>query len=131
MEAVKSLLKPKPTPQQQLREWQRRLRNEGRNIDRQIRDVQREEKKVEKSIREAAKRNDIGSAKALAKEVVRSRKAVNRLYENKAQLNSISMHLGEIVGNESPLIYYISSHTPIVLMPNCLRIQSPILQCAC
>jgi charged multivesicular body protein 3 len=37
MEAVKSLLKPKPTPQQQLREWQRRLRNEGRNIDRQIR----------------------------------------------------------------------------------------------
>ncbi|KAL5218610.1 hypothetical protein ABZP36_019294 [Zizania latifolia] len=63
MEAVKSLLKPKPTPQQQLREWQRRLRNEGRNIERQIRDVQREEKKVEKSIREAAKRNDIGSAK--------------------------------------------------------------------
>jgi hypothetical protein len=37
MEAVKSLLKPKPTPQQQLREWQRRLRNEGRNIERQIR----------------------------------------------------------------------------------------------
>lgn len=27
-----------------------------------------------------------------------SRKAVNRLYENKAQLNSISMHLGESVG---------------------------------
>ncbi|MBA0841533.1 hypothetical protein Goarm_004020 [Gossypium armourianum] len=26
-----------------------------------------------------------------------SRKAVNRLYENKAQLNSISMHLGESV----------------------------------
>jgi hypothetical protein len=37
METVKNLLKPKPTPQQQLREWQRRLRNEGRTIDRQIR----------------------------------------------------------------------------------------------
>ena len=35
---------------------------------------------------------------ALAKEIVMSRKAVNRLYENKAQLNSISMHLGESVG---------------------------------
>lgn len=35
---------------------------------------------------------------ALAKELVRSRKTVNRLYENKAQLNSISMHLGESVG---------------------------------
>uniref|UniRef100_A0A453MW57 Uncharacterized protein n=1 Tax=Aegilops tauschii subsp. strangulata TaxID=200361 RepID=A0A453MW57_AEGTS len=99
MEAVKSLLKPKPTPQQQLREWQRRLRNKGRNIERQIRDVQKEEKKVEKAIRDAAKRGDMGSAEALAKELVQSRKAVNRLYENKAQLNSISMHLGEIVGN--------------------------------
>jgi charged multivesicular body protein 3 len=39
--------------------------------------------------------------KALAMEVVRSRKAVNRLYENKAQLNSISMHLGEIVGTNN------------------------------
>ncbi|XP_044396108.1 uncharacterized protein [Triticum aestivum] len=51
-------------------------------------DVQKEEKKVEKAIRAAAK--------ALAKELVQSRKAVNHLYENKAQLNSISMHLGKI-----------------------------------
>lgn len=35
---------------------------------------------------------------ALAKEIVRSRKTVNRLHENKAQMNSISMHLGESVG---------------------------------
>ncbi|BAF10614.2 Os03g0108400 [Oryza sativa Japonica Group] len=117
MEAVKSLLKPKPTPQQQLREWQRRLRNEGRNIDRQIRDVQREEKKVEKSIREAAKRNDIGSAKALAKEVVRSRKAVNRLYENKAQLNSISMHLGEIVAT-ARTVGHLSKSTEVMKLVN-------------
>ncbi|EMS49932.1 Vacuolar protein sorting-associated protein 24-like protein 1 [Triticum urartu] len=63
--------------------------------------VQKEEKKVEKAIRDAAKRGDMGSAKALAKELVQSRKAVNRLYENKAQLNSISMHLGEIVAFEA------------------------------
>lgn len=37
-------------------------------------------------------------SQALAKEILMSRKAVNRLYENKAQLNSISMHLGESVG---------------------------------
>ncbi|XP_010267215.1 PREDICTED: vacuolar protein sorting-associated protein 24 homolog 1-like [Nelumbo nucifera] len=97
MDKVKSLLKPKPNPQQQLRDWQRRLRQECRNIERQIRDVQREEKSVQKAIREAAKRNDMVSAKALAKEIVRSRKAVNRLHENKAQLNSIAMHLGESV----------------------------------
>ncbi|KAJ9558864.1 hypothetical protein OSB04_013478 [Centaurea solstitialis] len=97
MEKVRNMFMPKPNPQQQLRDWQRRLRQECRNIERQIRDIQREERNVQKAIREAAKRNDMGSARALAKEVVRSRKTVNRLYENKAQLNSISMHLGESV----------------------------------
>ncbi|KAF7805639.1 vacuolar protein sorting-associated protein 24-like protein 1 [Senna tora] len=105
MEKVMNILKPKSNPQQQLRDWQRKLRQECRNIERQIRDIQREEKNVQKAIRDAAKRNDMGSAKptnliprkALAKELVRSRRTVNRLHENKAQLNSISMHLGESV----------------------------------
>ncbi|KAK4255152.1 hypothetical protein QN277_008186 [Acacia crassicarpa] len=97
MEKVMNVIRPKPNPQQLLRDWQRKLRQECRNIERQIRDIQREEKNVQKAIKEAAKRNDMGSAKALAKELVRSRKTVNRLYENKAQLNSISMHLGESV----------------------------------
>ncbi|GMP98862.1 hypothetical protein CsSME_00046582 [Camellia sinensis var. sinensis] len=97
MEKMKNMLKPKANPQEQLRDWQRRLRQECRNIERQIRDIQREEKSVQKAIKEAAKRNDMGSAKALAKEIVMSRQTVNRLYENKAQLNSISMHLGESV----------------------------------
>ncbi|KAK7844353.1 vacuolar protein sorting-associated protein 24 like protein 1 [Quercus suber] len=57
MDKFKSMIKPKANPQEQLR------------------DVQREEKSVHKAIREAAKRNDMGSAKALAKEIVMSRKA--------------------------------------------------------
>ncbi|CAL5082930.1 unnamed protein product [Urochloa decumbens] len=117
MDKVKSLLKPRPTPQQQLREWQRRLRNECRVLDRQIRDVQREEKNVEKAIREAAKRNDMGSAKALAKELVRSRRAVNRLYENKAQLNSVSMHLGEIVAT-ARTVGHLSKSTEVMKIVN-------------
>ncbi|KAL0887296.1 hypothetical protein Bca101_011279 [Brassica carinata] len=88
MEKMMNIIKPKPDPKQLLRDWQRKLRQECRNIERQIR---------------AAKRNDMVSAKcvsglvfqALAKEIVSSRRTVNRLYENKAQINSISMHLGE------------------------------------
>lgn len=37
MEKVMNIIKPKPNPQQQLRDWQRRLRQECRNIERQIR----------------------------------------------------------------------------------------------
>uniref|UniRef100_A0A6N2KFY4 Uncharacterized protein n=1 Tax=Salix viminalis TaxID=40686 RepID=A0A6N2KFY4_SALVM len=76
-----NIIKPKPNPQQQLRDWQRRLRQESRNTEH----IQREEKTVQKAIRDAAKRNDMVSAKALAKEIVTSRRTVNRLYENKAQ----------------------------------------------
>jgi charged multivesicular body protein 3 len=91
MEKVMNILKPKPNPQEILRDWQRKLRQESRNIERQIRgnslslfsyfktlihfflsffvfvlfnlDIQREEKNVQKAIKEAAKRNDIGYAK--------------------------------------------------------------------
>ncbi|KAG2299914.1 hypothetical protein Bca52824_036386 [Brassica carinata] len=97
MEKMMNIIKPKPDPKQLLRDWQRKLRQECRNIERQIRDIQKEERNVQKTIKEAAKRNDMVSAKALAKEIVSSRRTVNRLYENKAQINSISMHLGESV----------------------------------
>lgn len=43
-------------------------------------------------------------------EIVRSRKTVNRLYENKAQMNSISMHLGESVGMITCLYICILFH---------------------
>ncbi|CAM6104317.1 unnamed protein product [Calypogeia fissa] len=117
MEKVIGLLKPKPTPQEQLREWQRKLRQETRNIDRQIRDIQREEKGVQKSIKEAAKRNDMGSALSLARELVNARKVVNRLCENKAQLNSISMHLGESVANVKA-VGYIQKSTEVMKLVN-------------
>lgn len=60
---------------------------------------------------------------SLAKEIVRSRKTVNRLYENKAQLNSISMHLGESVGMIlfSSLVFLLSFYLESILITlNCL-----------
>uniref|UniRef100_A0A0D9WYT0 Uncharacterized protein n=1 Tax=Leersia perrieri TaxID=77586 RepID=A0A0D9WYT0_9ORYZ len=116
MEALKGLLKP-PTPRQQVREWQHRLRNERISLDRRIRELQREEKKVERAIREAAKRDDTVSAKILAKELVRSRRAVNRLYENKAQLNSVSMRLGQVIGTDR-MVTQMSKSTEVMKMIN-------------
>ena len=58
-----------------------------------VSEIQREEQKVKKSIKDAAKRGDISSAKQLAKEIVRSRKAVSRLHTSKAQMNSVVMQM--------------------------------------
>lgn len=90
-------------------------------MERQIRDVQREEKNVQKAIRDSAKRNDMVSAKALAKELVRSRRAVERLYENKAQLNSISMHLGESVATARTVGHLSKSAEVMKLVNNLMK----------
>ncbi|EFJ14961.1 hypothetical protein SELMODRAFT_180699 [Selaginella moellendorffii] len=130
MDRVKGVFKPRPTPQEQLREWQRRLRQEARNVERQVRDIQREEKNVQKSIREAVRRNDTGSAKArphfhfflfLAKEIVRSRKVIDRLYENRAQLNSISMHLGESVATAKAVGHLAKSAEVLKMVNNLMK----------
>ncbi|PNG99452.1 Vacuolar protein sorting-associated protein 24 1, partial [Tetrabaena socialis] len=53
----------KEDPKELVRKWQTTLRAEQRGLDRQIRDIQFEEKKVQKAIRDAAKRGDMGAAK--------------------------------------------------------------------
>ena len=55
-----------PDPKELVRKWQSQLRTEQRQLERSIRDIQFEEKKIHKSIKEAAKRNDLGSAKVWA-----------------------------------------------------------------
>ncbi|ONK56985.1 uncharacterized protein A4U43_C10F15360 [Asparagus officinalis] len=121
METVKNLLKPKPDPQQH-ENGSGSSGKECRNVERrQASNVQREEKNVQKAIKDAAKRNDMASAKILAKEIVRSRHAVNRLYENKAQLNSISMHLGELVATARTVGHLSKSAEVMKLVNNLMK----------
>jgi len=84
---------PKKTPKEQVREWSSQLRKEGRKLDRQILTIKREEEKVKRSIKDAAKKNHKDVCNILAKEIIQSRKAVNKLYTAKAQLNSIDMQM--------------------------------------
>ena len=56
-------------------------------------EIKQEELKVKNSIKQAAKKGDMSSAKMLAKEVVRSRKAVSRLHTSKAHMSSVVMQV--------------------------------------
>lgn len=62
-------------------------------IDRQIRDIQREEEKVKRSIKDAAKKGQKDVCIILAKEMIQSKKAVNKLYASKAQMNSVLLSM--------------------------------------
>lgn len=80
------------TPEEQAKEWIRNLRHEQRQIDSQIVKIQREQNKVKVAMKQAAKKDD-GSVRILAVEMVRSKKAVSRMYAAKAQMNSVAMEL--------------------------------------
>lgn len=74
-------------------EWSHKLRKEGYNLDRQIRSIQREEDKIKRSLKEAAAKSDKQVCTILAKEIIRSRKAISKIYTSKAHLNSVQMQM--------------------------------------
>ena len=53
---------------------------------------------MKRSIKDAAKKNHKDVCNILAKEIIQSRKAVNKLYTAKAQLNSIDMQMKNQLG---------------------------------
>ncbi|ORX57092.1 hypothetical protein BCR36DRAFT_278715, partial [Piromyces finnis] len=76
-----------------VRKWRREFRTQERQIDRQINSITMEENKIKASLKQASKRGDKKICTALAKEIIHSRNAKNKLYETKAQINSILMSL--------------------------------------
>jgi charged multivesicular body protein 3 len=83
----------KLTPKEQQKKWKKDLRKQQRELDKQIRTAKRQEAKVKKEIKKYAKSGDIKIVKTLAKDIVKGRKLVERLYTAKAQINSVSMQL--------------------------------------
>jgi charged multivesicular body protein 3 len=81
-------------PQELAKKWQRQLREEARQLDRQIRDIAREEAKCKLEIRKLAKVGGQEVAmKTLAKEIVHSQKAVERIQIAKIHIASCSMQI--------------------------------------
>lgn len=58
-----------------------------------MRAIRAEEEKVKRTLKQAAAKNDRETCNILAKEVVRARKAVNRIYTSKAHLNSVQLQM--------------------------------------
>ncbi|ENN79434.1 charged multivesicular body protein 3-like [Dendroctonus ponderosae] len=80
-------------PKEMVTEWNHKLRKEGYQLDRQVNSIKREEEKVKRSLKEAAKKGDKDTCTILAKEIIRARKAVNKIYTSKAHLNSVMLQM--------------------------------------
>jgi len=62
-------------------------------MEREIMRIKREEDKIKREVKQYAAKNELTAVKTLAKELVRSRRATNRMYDAKTQLNSVCMEL--------------------------------------
>jgi len=83
----------KLTPDEVVKKWKHELTKEERTLERTIRGIEQEENKVKVEIKNLAKKGDKNNVKTLAKELIRSRKAKEKLYNSKAQLHSVSLQL--------------------------------------
>lgn len=91
-----------PDPKELLREWQKKMRTEKRNIDRQIREIDREEKKLQLEIKKLARMGgQEASIRILAKNIVQSRQATTKLYTAAANINAVSMQMRTMAAQAS------------------------------
>lgn len=86
------LAKPKD-PLEDLKKWKRDLAKEMRTMDREVRNIEAAEKKSMDECRKLGKQGRTEACKIIAKEILRTRAARDRMLQSKAQLSSISMQL--------------------------------------
>ncbi|KAF8882212.1 vacuolar sorting protein Vps24 [Mucidula mucida] len=84
-----------PTPEEKVKAWQNKLRQETRLLDREMRQLDLATTKVRASVKQLAQKGDVKSARILAREVVRSDKQKDRISVSKARLGSIGTQLNQ------------------------------------
>jgi charged multivesicular body protein 2A len=87
------------TPREVLRENQRLLRRSVREIERERISLQQQEKKIIVEIKKSAKQGQMGAAKILAKDLVRTRNQIQKFYKMKTQLQAVSLRIQTLNSN--------------------------------
>lgn len=68
-------------------------------MDRNIKAIQREEAKIKISLKETAKKGDRDACLVLARSLIHSKKAIERLEVSKAQMESVRLHMNQQLAN--------------------------------
>ena len=88
------------TPQEILKQNQRALTRSQRDLDRERVKLEQQEKKLIIDIKKSAKLNQIGAVKIMARDLVRTRRYVQKMHETRAQLQQISLQIQTFSSNQ-------------------------------
>ncbi|KAI8091330.1 Snf7-domain-containing protein, partial [Gilbertella persicaria] len=83
----------KKTPAELLRQHQRSLQKAQRELDRERERLERQEKKLILDIKKSAKENQMGACKVMAKDLVRTRRHIQKFYSMKTQLQAVGLRI--------------------------------------
>jgi len=89
------------TPQEIIKEQQKTINKSVREIEREKNRLQRSESKIIADIKKAAAEGQMGAARVMAKDLVRTRKHVEKMYKMKTQLQAVSLRIQTVKSQAS------------------------------
>lgn len=81
------------TPAERLRKHQRALEKTQRELDRERVKLENQEKKLVADIKKSAKNGQMGPLRIQAKDLVRTRRYIQKFYQMRTQLQAISLRI--------------------------------------
>jgi len=88
------------TPAEMLRQHQRALQKAQRELDRERVKLEAQEKKLISDIKKTAKANQLNACKVMAKDLVRTRRYVQKFYQMKTQLQAVGLRIQTLRSNQ-------------------------------
>lgn len=83
---------------------QRSLERTQRELDRERTKLESQEKKLIQDIKKAAKQGQMGSCQVMAKDLVRTRRYIQKFYQMKTQLQAVSLRIQTVGTNQQMMM---------------------------
>ncbi|KND01568.1 ESCRT-III subunit protein DID4 [Spizellomyces punctatus DAOM BR117] len=88
------------TPAELLRQHQRALNRAQRDLDRERSKLEQQEKKLIVDIKKAARANQMNACKIMAKDLVRTRRYIQKFYQMRTQLQAVGLRIQTLRSNQ-------------------------------
>ncbi|KZS99326.1 SNF7 family protein [Sistotremastrum niveocremeum HHB9708] len=100
MNIIDTLFGRTVTPAERLRQHQRALAKAQRELDRERTKLEQQEKKLIMDIKKSAKAGQMNACKVMAKDLVRTRRYVQKFYQMRTQLQAVGLRIQTLRSNQ-------------------------------
>ncbi|KAF8892708.1 Snf7-domain-containing protein [Infundibulicybe gibba] len=100
MNIIETLFGRTVTPAERLRQHQRSLAKAQRELDRERGRLEQSEKKLVMDIKKSAKAGQMNACKVMAKDLVRTRRYVQKFYQMRTQLQAVGLRIQTLRSNQ-------------------------------